>query len=621
MPPQAVAADVSPAVDQSAGQVSTKLTGDRLQDAMLLDPARAKAIALANGTEWCHTQIVYDQRIAALNGGALACPPVGNCDLPGVRDDNIPVADDPPMVIRLKINVFRNDDGSNPAATQAGVDAQIEQLNSDFLPSRIQFEYETEFINSSAFRQFSDVEEGGMKSAFADRPDSMLNVYVVNILAGYLGVGTFPWDPVALSSGGGTIVDDNWFGVGQKTLTHEIGHCVGLWHTHHGVSEVTACGACYERADGAEGDITGDRCSDTDPTPTNFNCGGPGGVDACSATPWGPTDPQNYMGYAPDACYTEFSPHQWGRMQCWSNDVLSSWQSGVSFTGDTTFGPAPLAVQFEPTTNKTVNTWTWDFGDGAQAAIPSPQHVYADPGARDVHLSIEAVEGTYASLRRDYIAVYADTMVGVDAEASPGSTVRMDVTATNFLPLSQVRIPFQWSGPLNLLLDSVVTTGLRTELLGSQGFTDIDPFNKRGTYTLTANIAGGAPPLAPGAGPVISLYFTVPADASGRSNSIPFVSYGVNSPAFVYGSRSYAPVLGSGSINMCAKAGDPGGDGSINIADITYLIAFLFASGPEPVPVINAGDANCSGQTNIADITFLITMIFAGGPQPCVCAP
>lgn len=617
--PDAAEENASTGNDNSAA-VQTQLSGAKLQDAMLANTALAKSIAFANGVEWCQTQLVYDQRYAQLNDGALVCPPMGDCDLPGIRNENIPATDDPPMIIRLKINVFQNDDGSNPAATQADVDAQIEQLNSDYFPSRIQFEYETEFINSTAFRQFSIIEEGAMKGAFADKPDSQLNVYVVNILDGFLGVGTFPWDSRALLAGGGTIVDDNWFGAGQKTLTHEVGHCLGLWHTHHGVSEVSTCGVCYERADGAEGDETGDYCADTDPTPTNFGCGPPGGTDQCSGVEWGATDPQNYMGYAPDACWIEFSPQQWGRMQCWTDAVLANWQRGVSFTADTTFGPAPLLVEFQPTTSKTVITWNWDFGDGAFANVEAPVHNYVEPGSRDVFVSIDATDGNYEALRRDFIAVYADTIIPLDSEAAPASDARLDVSAVNYLALSQINIPIQWSGDMGLVLDSVTTAGLRTDVMDTKGFTSIDPFNKRAVYTMTANIAAGAPPLAPGSGPIASLYFSIPSEPAGDSNLIQ-LSYGATMPTFVYGGRVYSPVFKSGLLSLCAKAGDPNASGNINIADVTYLIAYIFSGGPPPLPALSSGDANCSGSVNIADITFLIARIFAGGPPPCDCAP
>ncbi len=282
--------------------------------------------------DWCQTQVRWNARAGNVASAALVCPTQGSCDIPAVRDGWIPDESTPIVTICVKFNVFANDDGSNPAATQADVDAQMVQLNSDYLPSRIQFEATTEIINDTTYRQFSDSEEFAMKSLYADNPGGQLNVYVVNILAGYLGVGTFVWDPSATGTQGGIIVDDNWFGAGQKTLTHEAGHNLGLWHTHHGVSQVPNCSSCYERADGVNGDTTGDFAADTAPTPTNFSCGPPGGTDPCSGVGWGPTDPQNYMGYATDSCYTKFSPQQFGRFHCWIDAVLTGWYCATGCT-------------------------------------------------------------------------------------------------------------------------------------------------------------------------------------------------------------------------------------------------------------------------------------------------
>ncbi|MCH7878689.1 MAG: hypothetical protein IH914_05170 [candidate division Zixibacteria bacterium] len=61
--------------------------------------------------------------------------------------------------------------------------------------------------------------------------------------------------------------------------------------------------------------------------------------------------------------------------------------------------------------------------------------------------------------------------------------------------------------------------------------------------------------------------------------------------------------------------GDANGDRNIDIADITYLIAIIFAGGPGPLPFA-AGDTNCDGFLNIMDITFLIRHVFALGPAP-----
>jgi hypothetical protein len=60
-------------------------------------------------------------------------------------------------------------------------------------------------------------------------------------------------------------------------------------------------------------------------------------------------------------------------------------------------------------------------------------------------------------------------------------------------------------------------------------------------------------------------------------------------------------------------AGDPNGDGTIDVADVFYLINTLFAGGPAPV---RSGDANGDGTTDIADVFFLINYLFAGGAVP-----
>ncbi|MFH2037747.1 MAG: S8 family serine peptidase [Candidatus Zixiibacteriota bacterium] len=67
-------------------------------------------------------------------------------------------------------------------------------------------------------------------------------------------------------------------------------------------------------------------------------------------------------------------------------------------------------------------------------------------------------------------------------------------------------------------------------------------------------------------------------------------------------------------------AGDCNGDGVINILDITFLISYLYKSGPTPNPLI-AADPNCTISINILDITYLIAYLYKGGPVPCTYMP
>lgn len=62
--------------------------------------------------------------------------------------------------------------------------------------------------------------------------------------------------------------------------------------------------------------------------------------------------------------------------------------------------------------------------------------------------------------------------------------------------------------------------------------------------------------------------------------------------------------------------GDANADGTANVGDVVYLVAYIFKGGPAPFPV-GAGDANCDGNVNVADAVYLIAYIFNDGPAPC----
>jgi hypothetical protein len=66
----------------------------------------------------------------------------------------------------------------------------------------------------------------------------------------------------------------------------------------------------------------------------------------------------------------------------------------------------------------------------------------------------------------------------------------------------------------------------------------------------------------------------------------------------------------------CFGCGDCNGSQSVDIDDIVYLIAFIFAGGPAPVPY-ESGNVDCSLDVDIDDVVYLIAYIFTGGPEPC----
>ena len=91
-----------------------------------------------------------------------------------------------------------------------------------------------------------------------------------------------------------------------RTLTHEVGHYLGLYHTFD-----NGCGSaasCY---------TSGDRICDTErESGPNFGCTGNG--QSCSS----PDPIRNYMDYSDDLCMEEFTPEQVRRMRC----TLENWR-------------------------------------------------------------------------------------------------------------------------------------------------------------------------------------------------------------------------------------------------------------------------------------------------------
>lgn len=232
--------------------------------------------------------------------------------------------------IQVVFHVIRTNNGGGNVPNSR-VLSQIDILNEDFraltatpgsngTDSKIQFALATVDPNGQATTgiiRYDNTtwynDSGSYWNSIAWDPDVYMNVYTMgapggsNNILGYVpflpasspgSVGNNNDRVVVLNSAVGRNAPISTYNQG-RTLTHEVGHYLGLNHTFNG-----GCGGgnCY---------TSGDRICDTNAeSQPEYNC--PGNSSSC-----GSQDPvRNYMNYSPDTCMQLFTEEQSRRMRC-----------------------------------------------------------------------------------------------------------------------------------------------------------------------------------------------------------------------------------------------------------------------------------------------------------------
>lgn len=65
----------------------------------------------------------------------------------------------------------------------------------------------------------------------------------------------------------------------------------------------------------------------------------------------------------------------------------------------------------------------------------------------------------------------------------------------------------------------------------------------------------------------------------------------------------------------CDLPGDVNNNGAVNIIDVTYLVAYLYKSGPA-LPCPDEANANGAYPVNIIDVAYLLSTLYKNGPDP-----
>ena len=106
--------------------------------------------------------------------------------------------------------------------------------------------------------------------------------------------------------------------------------------------------------------------------------------------------------------------------------TLISWEAqaqwippNADFSADPLSGAIPLSVIFSDQSTGRVFSWEWDFGDGTPPNFDqNPTHIYADPGAYTVSLTVRGLIWSDTHTKTDYITALQPTPIA-DFSADP----------------------------------------------------------------------------------------------------------------------------------------------------------------------------------------------------------
>ncbi|KAJ6556595.1 metalloprotease [Mycena vulgaris] len=199
----------------------------------------------------------------------------------------------PDSQIASQITTLNTDYGGNIAWTLAGT---------------------TRTVNSDWFKNVgpSSSQQTAMKAALRSGGKGDLNVYSVGFTsgagAGLLGYSTYPISYAGAPKDDGIVIlfssvpggSTTGYNLG-RTLTHESGHWLGLYHTFQG--------GCVSSNSAAGGDYVADT-----PSEASATSGCPATRDTCTGTAFPGSDPfHNFMDYSTDVCMNQFTAGQIAR--------------------------------------------------------------------------------------------------------------------------------------------------------------------------------------------------------------------------------------------------------------------------------------------------------------------
>lgn len=262
---------------------------------------------------------------------------------------------------RVSFHIVRNSDGSGTVPST--IQTVIDKLNNSYSGTNISFTATgVDYINDDGLNQIS-ASRASFKKLFARKHNAKaINVYILtdgSHLGGIVGAA----DSIPSNS---LLVRASHCAKG--TIAHEVGHCIGLYHTHHGTYFWES--GTPELVNGSNSAVAGDFIVDTpaDPNEWDKENGVYNGGDLTDANgdKYNPS-PTNFMSYNKDACRTEFTRGQIESVyKCISNTrslqsactISSASISGPDLLNSTATYSVDIPDGYDISWNVTVDTYT-----------------------------------------------------------------------------------------------------------------------------------------------------------------------------------------------------------------------------------------------------------------------
>lgn len=288
---------------------------------------------------------------------------------------------------------------------------------------------------------------------------------------------------------------------------------------------------------------------------------------------------------------------------------------GANFDADITIADAPQTVQFTNTSSLASDTYAWSFGDGDSSFVENPSHYYSEAGVYNVSLNIESEFGSISREKQAFIILLGDTLTFKTDTVFAGGEAYISVNLKNSQPIDKLTIPFTYGGSGLIDFDSV-TFGDRTSYFDEIKFVHQDSWVRKYTVELSIDLLGSNPPIEPGDGEVMRIYFSTDQYALGGTSDFVDTTNSNYQLALRSEYMTYSPRFHDGNIVMYPVVrGNADNIDNINVADLVYLVNYLFKGGPFPV-TIQSGDANSDLIVLVSDLTYLVEYLFKGGQPP-----